>query len=527
MDAEANFIYQYSHREGQLGLELNVYSNLYSRITPAYGCSLVKAVLIALEDAEAHAPAELNAAVTIQATFRMYRQRKAFLAVRHHACLIQRVYRGYATRKRLDVERATVRQITYLQVVFDTFATRIQACYRGYQSRKKKSNYYSQQAYLKVATALSSEVLAQAHRTQWEQDALRDAEAKRVHELSYASRTAHMHYMVSTCSMPSVYQGKVASRPVKQSSQITPDTDRDLRSRCGGSGFGSAEPPVVKATAASSDGGAADVEMLIAQVTVNSSGRKLEDDIRHNARAARRERIAVKTNKTHTPAVPTASAACSCQSSKGTCVGHSEAKGAIVAAASLAPRARLPALTPSKSTQSSRQANAIAPAATLTVPWELPSTHPPYRPLTTRIPTLACSSFSHTAPPAASCTCQAGRKPRGAPQRAQDDCGHVAGTGTAAASGPAPPAAGIDPSIQCASVSSFHRRFAVKRHDCLEHQLSSTNGVVSDGAGSHAVSDAISLAKEDAAIQRSVDQKVIQALHGDAIFKVPARRGRR
>ncbi|KAG5464993.1 hypothetical protein LSCM4_00441 [Leishmania orientalis] len=527
MDAEANLIYQYSHPEGQSGLELDIFSGHYSRITPAYGCSLVKAVLIALEDAEAHAPAELDAAVTIQATFRMYRQRKAFLTVRHHACLIQRMYRGYATRKRLDVERATVRQMTYLQAVFDMFATRIQACYRGYQSRKKKSNYYSQQAYLKVVTALSSEVLAQARRTQWEQDTLRDAEAKRVHELSYTSRTAHMHYMVSTCSVSSVYQVRVAPRPVKQSSQITPDTDRDLGSHSGESGFGSTVPPVVKATAEASDGGAADDEMLMVQVAADASGKKLEDDIRHNARAARRERIAVKTNKSHTPVVLSAPAASSSQSPEGTCAGHSEAKGAIVGAASLAPRTRLPALTPSKPTQSSRQANTIAPAATVTVPWELPSTHPPHRPLTTRIPTLACSSFSHTAPPAASRTCQAGRKPRGAPQRAQDDCCHVAGTGTAAASGPAPPAAGIDPSMPCDSVSSFHRRFAVKRHDCLEHQLSSSNGVVSDGAGSHAVGDAISLAKEDAAIQRSVDQKVVQALHGDAVFKVPARRGRR
>ncbi|KAG5464258.1 hypothetical protein LSCM1_00439 [Leishmania martiniquensis] len=526
MDSGANFIYQHSKREGQCGLEVDIFSGHYSRITPAYGCSLVKAVLRALEDADAHAPAELNAAVTIQATFRMYRHRKAFLTVRHHACLIQRVYRGYITRKHLEVERATVRQMAYLQAVFDMFATRIQACYRGYQSRKTRSNYYAQQAYLKAVTALSSEVLAQAHNTQVEQDAVRNAEARQLQELLYARRTARMHYMVSTCSLPSVYQGRVGPPSVKQSSQPVSETGRELLSGSGESGFVSAAPQTVKVTAKASDGGAADGKVLMAPDVAGVSGSKLEDDIRYNARVARRERSAVKAKTSHALALPTAIAASSSQSPERKSAGGSEAEGATPSTAPVASGTRLPPVTPSKPTQSSRQANAAAPEAAVTVPWELASTRPPHRPLTTHAPFLASSSFSHTAPPV-SCASKAGRKPRAAPQGAQDGCWHVSGTCAAAASGPARSAAGVDSSIPGAAVSSFHRRFAVKRHDCLEHGLSSSNGVVSDGGGSHAVGDVLSLAKEDAAIQRSVDQKVIQALHGDAIFKVPARRGRR
>lgn len=524
MEAGSHFIFQYSTREGHSCLERDVMSRKYSLITPAYGCSLVNAVLSALEDAAAHASVELDAAVKIQATFRMYQQQKAFLMLRHHACLIQRVYRGYATRKRLDVERATVRQMAYLQTVFDMFATRIQACYRGYQSRKTRSNYYAQQAYLNVVTARSSEVLVQALRTHIEQDALRNAEAKRVHDLSYARRTAHMHYMVSTCSVPSVYQPCAAPSTAKQPTPNTSHTCREVR--CHGEECGSVSPvpPAVKSAGEGSDGCAAN-DKLMAQAAAYASGQKLEDDIRRHARAARLERNTVKAKASHGLVVLTVPATASSPSPDKTIAEGPEAEGAPVSAPPQVSGMRLPALTPSQPAQRSRPVNSTAPTAIAAVPWEVSSARPPQKPLTPRAPSLTGPSFSQTAPPATFRTTRAGRKPRKAQQAAEDDSCHAAGTAAAPTAGPAPSAASIDPSMSRAAVSSFHRRFAVKRHDCLEHQLSITNGVVSDGNDSHALRSALLSAKEDAAVQRSVDHKVMQALHGDAIFKVSARRG--
>ncbi|CBZ26265.1 conserved hypothetical protein [Leishmania mexicana MHOM/GT/2001/U1103] len=526
MEADTHFIFQYSTREGHSWLKRDVMSRNYSLITPAYGCGLVNAVLSALEDAAAHAPVEIDATVKIQAAFRMYQQRKAFLMLRQHACLIQRVYRGYATRKRLDGERATVRRMAYLQTVFDMFATRIQACYRGYQSRKTRSNYYAQQAYLNVVTARSSEVLVQALSTQAEQDALRNAEAKRVHNLSYARRTAHMHYMVSTCSVPSVYQLSPASSTAKQSTQNTSKTCKAVRSHGGECGVVSPVPPAVKSAGEGSDDCAADDEKLMTRAATYVSGQKLEEDIRHHARAARLERNAVKAKASHSPGVLTVPATASSPSPDKTIVAGPEAEGAPMSATSQVSGPRLPALTPSQSAQRSRPVNSTAPAATVTVPWEVSSAHPPQKPLTPRAPPLTGPSFSQTAPPATSSrTTRTHRTPRKAQQAAEDDNFHATGTAAVPTAGPAPSAASIDPSVSRAAVSSFHRRFAVKRHDCLEHQLSISNGVVSDGNSSHALSSALLSAKEDAAVQRSVGHKVMQALHGDVIFKVSARQG--
>ncbi|CBZ38865.1 hypothetical protein, conserved [Leishmania donovani] len=525
MEAGTHFIFQYSTREGYSCLERDVMSRNYSLITPAYGCSLVKAVLSALEDAAAHAPVEIDATVKIQSTFRMYQQRKAFLMLRHHARLIQRVYRGYATRKRLNMERATVRQMTYLQTVFDMFATRIQACYRGYQSRKTRSNYYAQQAYLNVVIARSSEVLAQALSTQIEQDGLRSAEAKRARDLSYAHRTAHMHYMVSTCSVPSVYQPFAAPSTANQSTPNTSHTCREVRGHSEECSLVSPIPPAVKSAGEGSDGCATN-DKLMARAAAYASGQKLEDDIRRHARAARLERNTVKAKAIHGPADLTVPATASSPSPYKMIAAGPETEGASVSATSQASGTRLPALTPSQPAQRSHPVNSTAPAATATVPWEVSSARPPQKLLVPRVPPLTGPSFSQTAPPATSSrTTRAGRKPRKAQQAAEDDSFHAAGTAAVPTAGPAPSAASIDPSMSRAAVSSFHRRFAVKRHDCLEHQLSIANGVVSDGNGSCALSSALLSAKEDAAVQRSVDHKVMQGLHGDAIFKVSARRG--
>ncbi|GET93502.1 hypothetical protein, conserved [Leishmania tarentolae] len=525
MERDTNFIYQYPTREGHSWPERDALFHHYSPITPAYGCSLVRAVLSALENAAAEAPLEIEATVKIQATFRMYQQRKAFLRLRHHACLIQRVYRGYATRRRLEVERTTVRQMVYLKAVFDIFATRIQSYYRGYLSRKTRSNYYAQKAYLKVVTARSSEVLVQALTTHKEQDDLRNEEAQRVHDLSYAHRMAHMHYMVSTCSVPSVYQRSGTPSIAKQAAQSTSHTCREEDGRSEEGALVNLVASTVMPAGEGSDGGGADDEMLRVQAAAYASGEKIENDIRYHARAARRNRSTLKSEESHRSRAQTVSATASSQPPGKTIADAPVAEGATVSATSPVAGIRLPALTPSQPAQRSHPLNSIAPAATVTVPWEVASAHPPKRPLVPRAPPLTGQSFSQTAPPALSRTTRTGRKPRKAQQASEDDNFHAAETPAAQTAGPGPSAGSINSSMSRAAVSSFHPRFAVKRHDCIEHQLSIINGVVSDGNDSHSLTSPLLSMKEISAVQRSVDHKVMEALHGDAIFKVPARLG--
>lgn len=520
MEGDGHSIYQYAKREGQTGLELDLLRLHYSRVTPDYGCRLVNAVLAALQEAAANAPAEIAAATKIQTTFRMHRQRQAYQAIRDAACAIQRVYRGYTTRKVLEVEAATVRHTEYLQTVFDMFATRIQACFRGYRSRKVRANYYAQQAYLRIVTTRSAEVLAQAHCTKVEQDALRTAEAKRVHDAAYADRTAHMHYMVSTCSLPSVYQCVVAlpeAKPGVETRVPTPPEKKKGRSRSAETSGRAHRHSPANAGAGETASESAAEERFMAQVAAYTAGAKLEDDIRLHARAARRERHRGRSK------APQPSAALADAPAEPTDAASSQVP-------------RLPALTASMPAprQPPGKTNRTPP-----VPWEMDSSRPPQRPLVPRTPPIAGPSLSQSAPaaPSTSRAPPSGGSSLGRTLRKEQKPA-VSGRGTstadtavadvAAPTGASSAAAqAFTETVSELAVSSFSRRFGVKRHDCLDHQLSTTNGVTSDAAPSYAATIPLSTAKEDAAVERSVNQQVVQALHGNTVFKVPAGRGRR
>ncbi|KAL7695848.1 IQ calmodulin-binding motif containing protein [Lotmaria passim] len=430
----SNIIFQYPCREGTSGLELEAVRHNYTRVTPFYGTSLVNSVLQALEDASLCASVELHAAVKIQATFRMHQQATIFREVRRKACTIQRMFRGYSTRKHLENERATAQKLAYLKTVFDVFATRIQACYRGYASRKMRSNYYAQQAYIHTVTARAAAVLEDAHRARVEQDKLRTAESQRVQALSYARRTAQMHHTISTCSIPSVYQ-----RPPVSSERLV-DALRSTHGidgvkAAGGRHTGSGDE------AGKEKGDRVLEDYELEQVAVFTAGDKLEEDIRQNSRAARHHRgNAVAPSSTARAATrkgtPPTSAAAPTPTSQMPC---------------------LPTLDAGKQCQKTSMRTSSARDG-----GECESAHTPAMP---------CEDAAATKAAASSSTRNA-----------------------------AP------------NASSLHPKFGVKQHDCVSHRLSYQAGVTQNSA---------------AALERSVDQKIIRSVHGNAVFKVPAVHGRR
>lgn len=477
----ASLIFQYPCRDGATGLELEAVRHHYSRVTPDYGCSLLSSVLEALDVAAAAAPRELYAAVKIQASFRMYLQAKAFRNVRLKACTIQRVFRGYSTRKRLERERQTTQHRLYLQTVFNIFATRIQATFRGYYSRKTRFNYYAQQAYIDQVTTRSLNVLKEAHHTRVEQDKLRSAESQRVHARTYARRTAQMHHTVSTCSIPSVYL-----RPPVPSERLAHNL-HVAAEKSGGANF---------ETHSAGDGRAGEGSALedcdLAQAAVLTAGEKLEEDIRQNSRVARHHRVKAASHASTTPPAALASA-----SPPQTPTSATQSS-------------RLPAITSSGRPSNGRPVARTARTTDDTdaalngpVPWEDVLATPPQRPLVSKSQHQP-TSFSNTAPAAATSAVAAA----GSSSKVTSPAGK--------------------------GVSSFHRKFDVKRHDCVQHALSCSAGVSKNGAATAAAVTAgpalmgpLSTAKESAALEHSVDQKLIKSVHGNAVFKVPAGRGKR
>lgn len=462
-------IFQYPCRDGTSGLELDSVRHNYTRINPSYGCGLVIAVLQALDEAASCAPKEIHAATKIQATFRMYRQATAFRDVRQKACVIQRIYRGYSTRKRLEHERRTTLQLAYLQTVFDMFATRIQATFRGYRSRKTTSNYYAQQAYINKVTMRSLGVLRDAHRTRAEQDKMRSAEVQRLHALNYARRTARMHHTVSTCAIPSVYL-----RPPATSGRLA----LAAHTACGSAGGDT--PPGVLAEALE--------DFELEQAAVYTAGERLEDDIREHSRLARLNRgdLSIKSDAHSGASTSFAERSAAQQAKKAlsspgsSSQPHVSCLPALDPTSRTAPTAKAAASARVGKSEEDEEAKRIRP-----VSWEDASATAPQRPLVSQ--TLKMSSAAATSR-----------------------------TAENAANG----------------VSSFHRGFSVKRHDCMEHDLSCNAGVTQrahSGGGAAAVTfpGPLSTAKERAALDRSVDHKLVKSVHGDAVFKVPAGRGKR
>ncbi|KPA81444.1 hypothetical protein ABB37_03811 [Leptomonas pyrrhocoris] len=483
----AGIIFQYPRRDGTTGLELEAVRHDYARVAPSYGCNLVNAVLQALDEAAACAPRETNAAVKIQATFRMHRQAATFRNMRRKTCMVQRVFRGYTTRKRLEHERTTTQRLSYLQTVFDMFATRIQACFRGYYSRKTRFNYYAQQAYISTVMSRSLGVLGDAHRTRIEQDKLRAAESQRVLALSYARCTAQMHHTISTCSIPSVYL-----RPPVSSVRLAPNSK--LQPTAGGGRDGT------RGDAGEGVGNATAEDYELAQAAVLTAGEKLEDDIQQNSRAARHNRVG-------TPGAPGVSRGTSPRPAAATTAPQTRAQSTdekrspTTATASQSPR--LPALGANSGKQkvyaktSGARVNGEGKAKNrLSVPWEEASATAPQRPLIEKV-------HRHTQSPL-----------------------HTTTSASAAVAASTTPS---DPSNNNTykAVSSFHRKFGIRRHDCVEHNLSCEAGVVQNGAVAVTFPGPLSTAKESAALQHSVDQKVIKSLHGNDVFKVPASRGKR
>ncbi|KPI84156.1 hypothetical protein ABL78_6802 [Leptomonas seymouri] len=455
----AGVIFQYPCKDGTTGMELKAMRHNYSCVAPSYGCSLANAVLLALDEAAACAPRETRAATKIQATFRMHQQAKAFRNIRNMACTIQRVYRGYSTRRHLQHERATTQRTAYLQAVFDMFATRIQALFRGYYSRKTRSNYYAQQAYINNVTARSLGVLEDAHRTRIEQDTLRTAESQRVQVLNYIRRTAQMHHTVSTSSIPSVY----------------------LR-------------PPVSLVQTEEVGETASADYALAQAAVLTAGEQVENDILQNSRAARLNRAETLRKLGVTSGALLRSAATTTAPQAAT-----TDKKRLPTATAPSQVPRLPALDASARKQrvrnkvsSAGSAEGDEPKIAPVVSWENASATAPQRPLIEK-------AYQHSSSPS--------HNTASAP------------VSTTAGSGPL--------STEAKSVSSFHRKFGVRPHDCIGPSVSLKAIATQNGIAAVTFPGPLSMEKERAALEHSVNQKVVKSIHGNTVFKVPAAHGKR
>lgn len=176
-----------------------------SLFIPSYGTSLAHAVLLALQSASDDRELEDYCAEKIQSVFRMYQQRREYRKAKLAVLSMQRLFRGHVVRMAVhDTVSNTMKD--YERQCFDYYATRIQAIFRGFHSRKHVDDYYARRAYIRKVTSESDQVLKLAGEQRQCDDELTEAEEKQREAEAYVRATQQVHFMLSTVGVSGVYR---------------------------------------------------------------------------------------------------------------------------------------------------------------------------------------------------------------------------------------------------------------------------------------------------------------------------------
>lgn len=172
---------------------------------PDYGSLIRHAVIRSQQDAFNVADFENFCAEKVQCVFRMFRERRTYKRTLRAILSVQRIFRAYVARNR--VKRLQEKdELTYVESCFHYYASRIQAVFRGYYSRKYVDDYYARRAYIFSVAARSDEVLQDAIHQRLVSDK-EDAEAQQKKEkAAYTKATEQVHFILSTVGCSGVYR---------------------------------------------------------------------------------------------------------------------------------------------------------------------------------------------------------------------------------------------------------------------------------------------------------------------------------
>jgi len=169
-------------------------------------------IFVKAEAAEQLRRQEYRHAVVIQAWYRGCRSRQYLKELNEKAREIQRIWRGYAARKRW---RAMVRnEVEKLKSSFyNGMATVIQRTWRGYYSRKLIHNFYALKRYLRQIEAKNQEMrsLLAEEKARDERRRL-DEEANNAHR-RLVSDAKSKHHLISTYAIPGVFNNPHRANP--------------------------------------------------------------------------------------------------------------------------------------------------------------------------------------------------------------------------------------------------------------------------------------------------------------------------
>ena len=158
---------------------------------------------------------EFHAAATIQWWFRTLIHSKHVKTLHSCAVIIQKKYRAYVTRKSY---RKLV-QLVMLKIVrtyHDMMATRIQALWRAFITRKVKADYYRRQEYLNALVLKNKFVESRLHEIEEINRFRQEVEIMEKEKAEMIYNYRKTHYLLSTKSIRGIYNSQHKPCPEKE-----------------------------------------------------------------------------------------------------------------------------------------------------------------------------------------------------------------------------------------------------------------------------------------------------------------------
>lgn len=172
---------------------------------PDYGSLIRHAVIRSQQDAFNIADFENFCAEKVQCVFRMFRERRAYQRTLRAILSLQRIFRAYVARNTVKTQQESD-EIEYEKNCFHYYASRIQAVFRGYYSRKYVDDYYARRAYIFSVAARSDDVLQNAILQRLVRDKEDDEAQQKKEESVYTKATEKVHFILSTVECSGVYR---------------------------------------------------------------------------------------------------------------------------------------------------------------------------------------------------------------------------------------------------------------------------------------------------------------------------------
>lgn len=159
-----------------------------------------------LRKTEEYRTIELSAVLRLQSYYRMHRCQTLFQLQKQSCTKIQRIYRGYQTRTKVFIQLQHQHQMQIQKRNYDSMAILIQKIYRGYLSRKYFMDFYARKRYISDLTKNAD--IFMKHLRMENQREIEDIKSREEvkKSLEFNELTTNLHHLLSTKCVPGIFR---------------------------------------------------------------------------------------------------------------------------------------------------------------------------------------------------------------------------------------------------------------------------------------------------------------------------------